>query len=104
MANGDYGYFGKGETGHVQYMTAFNRMPLALGTLQSSRRLRSFSLHIEGKTTCPSAFIIAENDFLTCLCKSGADIAQLYNDNMDAVTMTTLLFSPTMIFLLKILI
>ena len=25
MANGDYGYFGKGDTGHAQYMTAFNR-------------------------------------------------------------------------------
>ena len=25
MANGDYGYFGKGDTGYAQYMTAFNR-------------------------------------------------------------------------------
>ena len=25
MSNGDYGYFGKGDTGYVQYMTAFNR-------------------------------------------------------------------------------
>ena len=25
MANGDYGYFGKGDTGFAQYMTAFNR-------------------------------------------------------------------------------
>ena len=25
MANGDYGYFGKGTTGYAQYMTAFNR-------------------------------------------------------------------------------
>ena len=25
MANGDYGYFGKGNTGYAQYMTAFNR-------------------------------------------------------------------------------
>ena len=25
MANGDYGYFGKGSTGCAQYMTAFNR-------------------------------------------------------------------------------
>ena len=25
MANGDYGYFGKGDTGCAQYMTAFNR-------------------------------------------------------------------------------
>ena len=25
MANGDYGYFGKGDTGSAQYMTAFNR-------------------------------------------------------------------------------
>ena len=25
MANGDYGYFGKGATGYAQYMTAFNR-------------------------------------------------------------------------------
>ena len=24
MANGDYGYFGKGNTGYAQYMTAFN--------------------------------------------------------------------------------
>jgi hypothetical protein len=24
MANGDYGYFGKGDTGYAQYMTAFN--------------------------------------------------------------------------------
>ena len=25
MANGYYGYFGKGDTGYAQYMTAFNR-------------------------------------------------------------------------------
>ena len=25
LANGDYGYFGKGDTGYAQYMTAFNR-------------------------------------------------------------------------------
>ena len=25
MANGDYGYFGKGDTGYAQYMTAFHR-------------------------------------------------------------------------------
>ena len=25
MANGDYGYFGKGDMGYAQYMTAFNR-------------------------------------------------------------------------------
>ena len=25
MANGDYGYFGKGDAGYAQYMTAFNR-------------------------------------------------------------------------------
>ena len=25
MANGDYGYFGKGSAGYAQYMTAFNR-------------------------------------------------------------------------------
>ena len=25
MANGDYGYFGKGDTGYAQYMTASNR-------------------------------------------------------------------------------
>ena len=25
MANGDYGNFGKGDTGYAQYMTAFNR-------------------------------------------------------------------------------
>ena len=25
MANGDYGYFGKGDTGYAQYMTTFNR-------------------------------------------------------------------------------
>ena len=25
MANGDYGYFGKGDTGYAQYMTVFNR-------------------------------------------------------------------------------
>ena len=25
MANGDYGYFCKGDTGYAQYMTAFNR-------------------------------------------------------------------------------
>ena len=25
MTNGDYGYFGKGDTGYAQYMTAFNR-------------------------------------------------------------------------------
>ena len=26
MANGDYGYFGKGDTGYAQYMTAFNHI------------------------------------------------------------------------------
>ena len=62
----------------------------------------------------PAVFIIAENAFLTCLCKSGADVTQFYDGDMDAVhrpmpelppvTMTTLLFSPTMIFLLKRLI
>ena len=25
MSNGDYGYFGKGDTGYAQYMTAFKR-------------------------------------------------------------------------------
>ncbi len=25
MSNGDYDYFGKGDTGYAQYMTAFNR-------------------------------------------------------------------------------
>ena len=25
MSNGNYGYFGKGDTGYAQYMTAFNR-------------------------------------------------------------------------------
>ena len=25
MANGDYGYFGKGDTGYAQYMIAYNR-------------------------------------------------------------------------------
>ena len=25
MSNGDYGYFGKGDTDYAQYMTAFNR-------------------------------------------------------------------------------
>ena len=25
MSNGDYGYFGKGDMGYTQYMTAFNR-------------------------------------------------------------------------------
>ena len=30
-------------------------------------------------------FIIAENAFLACLCKPGADIAQFYDGNMDAV-------------------
>lgn len=25
MSNGDYDYFGKGDTGYTQYMTAFNR-------------------------------------------------------------------------------
>ena len=25
MSNGDYGYFGKGDAGYAQYMTAFNR-------------------------------------------------------------------------------
>ena len=34
----------------------------------------------------PAVFIIAENAFrLTCFCKPGADIAQLYDGNMDAV-------------------
>ena len=62
----------------------------------------------------PTVFIIAENTFLTCFCKPGADVTQFYDGDMDAVhrpmpelppvTMTTLLFSPTMIFLLKMLI
>ena len=52
----------------------------------------------------PAVFLIAENAFLTCLCKSGADVTQFYDGDMDAVTMTTLLSSPTMIFLLKLLI
>ena len=30
-------------------------------------------------------FIIAENTFLACFCKSGADVSQLYNGNMDAI-------------------
>lgn len=25
MSNGDYGYFGKGDTSYAQYMTAFKR-------------------------------------------------------------------------------
>ena len=25
MSNGDYGYFGKGDAGYAQHMTAFNR-------------------------------------------------------------------------------
>ena len=33
----------------------------------------------------PAVFIIAENAFLTCFCKPGADVTQLYNSNMDAV-------------------
>ena len=33
----------------------------------------------------PTVFIIAENAFLTCFCKPGADIAQFYDSNMDAV-------------------
>ena len=33
----------------------------------------------------PTVFIIAENTFLTCFCKPGADIAQFYDDDMDAV-------------------
>ena len=33
----------------------------------------------------PAVFIIAENAFLACLCKSGADVTQFYNSNMDAV-------------------
>ena len=33
----------------------------------------------------PAVFFIAENAFLTCLCKSGADVTQFYDGNMDAV-------------------
>ena len=33
----------------------------------------------------PTVFIIAENTFLTCFCKPGADIAQFYDGDMDAV-------------------
>ena len=33
----------------------------------------------------PAVFIIAENAFLACLCESGADIAQFYDGNVDAV-------------------
>ena len=32
-----------------------------------------------------TVFFIAENAFLTCLCKSGADVTQFYDGNMDAV-------------------
>ena len=33
----------------------------------------------------PAVFIIAENAFLTCFCKPGADVTQFYDGNMDAV-------------------
>ena len=33
----------------------------------------------------PAVFIIAENAFLTCFCKPGTDVTQLYDGNMDAV-------------------
>ena len=33
----------------------------------------------------PAVFIIAENAFLTCFCKSGADVTQFYDGDMDAV-------------------
>ena len=33
----------------------------------------------------PAVFIIAENAFLTCFCKPGADFTQFYDGNMDAV-------------------
>ena len=34
----------------------------------------------------PAIFIIAENTFLACFCKSGANVAQLYNgNNVDLV-------------------
>ena len=33
----------------------------------------------------PAVFFIAENAFLTCFCKSGADVTQFYDGNMDAV-------------------
>ena len=62
----------------------------------------------------PAVFLIAENAFLTCFCKTGTDVPQFYDGDMDAVhrpmpelppvTMTTLLSSPAMIFLLKRLI
>jgi len=32
-----------------------------------------------------AVFIIAENAFLACLCKSGADVTQFYDGNLDAV-------------------
>ena len=32
-----------------------------------------------------TVFIIAENAFLTCLCKSGTDVTQFYDGNMDAI-------------------
>ena len=32
-----------------------------------------------------AVFFIAENAFLTCFCKSGADVPQFYDGNMDAV-------------------
>ena len=32
-----------------------------------------------------TVFIVAENAFLTCFCKSGADVTQFYDGNMDAV-------------------
>ena len=61
-----------------------------------------------------AVFLIAENAFLTCFCKTGTDVTQFYDGNMDAVhrpmpelppvTMTTLLSSPAMISLLKTLI
>ena len=33
----------------------------------------------------PAVFIIAENAFLTCFCKTGTDVTQFYDGNMDAV-------------------
>ena len=59
MANGDYGYFGKGDTGYAQYMTAFNRnfggspaLARTVTAIWASRNITSPEFCTEKKGCC----------------------------------------------------
>ena len=59
MANDDYGYFGKGDTGYAQYMTAFNRnfggssaLARTVTAIWASRNITSPEFCTEKKGCC----------------------------------------------------